>query len=422
MCAQASLTRLPSSCFAGHIHSMNQRILLAASLLANVVLFFFLGRPSASTPAPAAEPTPTVKTVTNTVVRRQTEHVAGAEKTVVVEKKLDWGTVESADFKTYIANLRDIKCPEETIRDIVIADINKLYATRFKTQFVAAASIKYWEPFDNQEVYQRQQKQQVALDLERKQLIRDLLGVDPDTELRRQSLSYNFRDLEERLLDFLPEDKRKQAMDIRAWARSEVEKIESAARDRALTPEEEAATARIRNEERAQMRKTLGEQGNFDYNLRTSLTAIQLRERMSGYQPTEKEYVAVFTEQAWLKNELTKLTRTGDGTITPEQRQALQAQSEQRLAQQLGAERYQEFQHTQDRNYRELMRQAGELAVPRDRALSFYFAQREFNSGRQAIERNPQLTPEQRAEGLRVIEAKFRSVAGDLAEKFKGGQ
>jgi len=401
---------------------MNQRILLAASLLANVVLFFFLGRPSASTPAPAAEPTPTVKTVTNTVVRRQTEHVAGAEKTVVVEKKLDWGTVESADFKTYIANLRDIKCPEETIRDIVIADINKLYATRFKTQFVAAASIKYWEPFDNQEVYQRQQKQQVALDLERKQLIRDLLGVDPDTELRRQSLSYNFRDLEERLLDFLPEDKRKQAMDIRAWARSEVEKIESAARDRALTPEEEAATARIRNEERAQMRKTLGEQGNFDYNLRTSLTAIQLRERMSGYQPTEKEYVAVFTEQAWLKNELTKLTRTGDGTITPEQRQALQAQSEQRLAQQLGAERYQEFQHTQDRNYRELMRQAGELAVPRDRALSFYFAQREFNSGRQAIERNPQLTPEQRAEGLRVIEAKFRSVAGDLAEKFKGGQ
>jgi len=401
---------------------MNQRILLAASLLANVVLFFFLGRPSASTPAPAAEPTPTVKTVTNTVVRRQTEHVAGAEKTVVVEKKLDWGTVESADFKTYIANLRDIKCPEETIRDIVIADINKLYATRFKTQFVAAASIKYWEPFDNQEVYQRQQKQQVALDLERKQLIRDLLGVDPDTELRRQSLSYNFRDLEERLLDFLPEDKRKQAMDIRAWARSEVEKIESAARDRALTPEEEAATARIRNEERAQMRKTLGEQGNFDYNLRTSLTAIQLRERMSGYQPTEKEYVAVFTEQAWLKNELTKLTRTGDGTITPEQRQALQAQSEQRLAQQLGAERYQEFQHTQDRNYRELMRQAGELAVPRDRALSFYFAQREFNSGRQAIERNPQLTPEQRAEGLRVIEAKFRSVAGHLAEKFKGGQ
>lgn len=399
---------------------MSQRILLAASLLANVVLFFLLGRPSGSTPPPAAEQTPVVKTVTNTVVRRHTEHVAGAEKTVVVEKKLDWGTVESADFKAYIANLRGINCPEETIRDIIIADVNKLYATRFKTQFVAAASIKYWEPFDNQEVYQRQQKQQMALDLERKQLIRDLLGVDPDTESRRQSLSYNFRDLEERLLDFLPEDKRKQAMDIRAWARSEVEKIESAAQDRALTPAEEAATARIRNEERAQMRKALGEQGNFDYNLRTSLTAIQLRERMAGYQPTEQEYVAVFAEQSWLKNELTKLARAGDGAISAEQRQALQTQSEQRLAQQLGAERYQEFQYTQDRNYRELMRQARELEVPRDRALNYYLAQREFNTGRQAIGRDAQLTPEQRAEGLRVIEAKFRSVTGDLADKFKG--
>lgn len=360
--------------------------------------------------------------MTNTVERRSAEHVAGPEKTVVVEKKLDWATVESPDFKTYIANLRGVNCPEETIRDIIIADVNKLYATRFKTQFVVAASIKYWEPFDNQEVYQRQQKQQVALDLERKQVIRDLLGVDPDTEARRQTLTYNFRDLEERLLDFLPEDKRKQAMDIRARARSEVEKIESAARDRAMTPEEEAATARIRNEERAQMRKALGEQGNFDYNLRTSLTAVQLRDRMAGYQPTEQEYVAVFTEQSWLKNELTKLSRTGDGTITPEQRLALQTQSEQRLAQQLGAERYQEYQYTQDRSYRELMRQARELEVPRDRALAYYLAQREFNSGRAALARDPQLSAEQRAEGLRGIMAKFRNAAGDLADKFNGGR
>src|SRR5688572_17900516 len=41
-----------------------------------------------------------------------------------------WTEVESPDYKEYIAKLRDIQCPEETIRDIIIADINKLYAPR----------------------------------------------------------------------------------------------------------------------------------------------------------------------------------------------------------------------------------------------------------------------------------------------------
>lgn len=401
---------------------MNQRVLLAASLLGNAVLLFFLVRPAAPTAAVGEVLVPVPTMVTNTVVRRQKEVVAGPETKVIVEKPLDWATVESSDFKAFIANLRGIKCPEETIRDIIIADVNKLYAARFKTQFLAAASIKYWEPFDHQEIYQRQQKQQTTLDLERKQLIRDLLGVDPDTEANRQTLAFNYRDLEERLLDFLPEDKRKQAMDIRAWSRGEVEKIEAAALNRSLTTEEEAAMTRIRNEERAQMRKALGEQGNFEYNLRTSLTAIQLRDRMAGYQPSEQEYVAVFTEQAWVKNELTKLARAGDGTITPEQRQALQTQSEQRLAQQLGPQRYQEYQYTQDRTYREVMRQAREQEVPRDQALNFYLAQREFNAGRQALDRDPQLSPEQRAAGLQAITSKFRNASGNLADKFKIGR
>ena len=39
-----------------------------------------------------------------------------------------WREVESADYATYIANLRDIGCPEQTIRDIIIADVNQLYS------------------------------------------------------------------------------------------------------------------------------------------------------------------------------------------------------------------------------------------------------------------------------------------------------
>jgi hypothetical protein len=44
--------------------------------------------------------------------------------------RFDWSTEESADYKTYLANLRAIGCPEETVRDIIIAAVDKLLASR----------------------------------------------------------------------------------------------------------------------------------------------------------------------------------------------------------------------------------------------------------------------------------------------------
>ena len=41
-----------------------------------------------------------------------------------------WSRLESTDYRVYIANLRDIGCPEQTIRDIIKADVDNLYASR----------------------------------------------------------------------------------------------------------------------------------------------------------------------------------------------------------------------------------------------------------------------------------------------------
>src|SRR6185369_17102568 len=42
----------------------------------------------------------------------------------------DWTTVESSDYKQYIANLRALGVPEEGIRALIIPDINQLYEPR----------------------------------------------------------------------------------------------------------------------------------------------------------------------------------------------------------------------------------------------------------------------------------------------------
>src|ERR1051326_5188840 len=92
--------------------SLGVNLLLAAGWLAA------RNRWASNSAAPTARATQAAQTSasrTNVIVRRQF---------------FSWREVESADYPTYIANLRDIGCPEQTIRDIIIADVNALYARK----------------------------------------------------------------------------------------------------------------------------------------------------------------------------------------------------------------------------------------------------------------------------------------------------
>src|ERR1035437_1380899 len=63
---------------------------------------------------------------------------------IVLRRQLfSWRDVESPDYATYIANLRDIGCPEQTIRDIIIADVNLLYSRRRATEQITTEQ-QWW--------------------------------------------------------------------------------------------------------------------------------------------------------------------------------------------------------------------------------------------------------------------------------------
>lgn len=87
--------------------------LLGASLVLNVMLAgVLLRRPSS--PAAAAqvssmpEPTPLAASA----------------------KPFRWSDLEAADYPTYIANLRQAGCPEQTVREIILADLQDSFAPR----------------------------------------------------------------------------------------------------------------------------------------------------------------------------------------------------------------------------------------------------------------------------------------------------
>ena len=100
-------------------------LILTNVVLAGVVVALLAGRrdvPRAATtsgPEVAAAP--------------PAESLASAQPVVIAPRPEPflWSQLESTDYRTYVANLRAIGCPEQTLRDIVMADVDEaIYAPR----------------------------------------------------------------------------------------------------------------------------------------------------------------------------------------------------------------------------------------------------------------------------------------------------
>src|SRR5688572_27249118 len=91
-------------------------ILLVA---ANAGMWFFFVRQQSLAKAQPGK----IVVVTNRIVAP-----AGAGVTVIRTNGFNWAQLESEDYRMYITRLRSIGCPEQTIRDIVIADLEKMMA------------------------------------------------------------------------------------------------------------------------------------------------------------------------------------------------------------------------------------------------------------------------------------------------------
>src|SRR5262249_32155056 len=78
---------------------------------------------------------------------------------------------------TYITNLRNIGCPEQTIRDIIIADINGLFARRRAMELVTPDQ-QWWRSEPDTNVLQVALEKSRALEEERRGLLTRLLGAN----------------------------------------------------------------------------------------------------------------------------------------------------------------------------------------------------------------------------------------------------
>ena len=401
---------------------MNSRQISLGLLAVNLALLGVVGYLAYSLkfgPAPAAEAAKG-KVVTNTVTQISVRKVNATNLLAALNRSpFTWNGIESTNYPTYIANLRAIGCPEETVRDIIITDVAKLYARRRAALRTQGQPYKFWQTGDGTDgsANPELQNQLRALEKEERGLVKTLLGVDLQTELAKYSEG---DDAQERMYGFLPAEKREKLQTLQA----SFDDLEQAVYDRSrgvMLDEDQEELRRIQKQKEAAMAKILTPEEWEEFNLRNSSTANNLRGQMSGFAPTEEEFRKIFRLQKTFDSDFNQgFDATDDKQMEIKARAQDEAQNalNDEIKKVLGDPRNAEYQRAQSGDYRTLVQMAERFELPAEVAGKVYDMKQEVERQVQKVDANPNLTDEQRQKVLAAIGLETeRSVAQAMGDK-----
>ena len=366
------------------------------SIGANLVLLGLLLTPSRREPPRPAEKT--VSSSTNTIP-------TGSTNIVVRRQLLTWNELESDDYSIYIANLRDIGCPEQTIRDIIIADVNALYARRKATELITPDQ-QWWRSQPDTNVLAAANQKSEQLDNERRALLTNLLGPGWEggdlASLPRPSRTPV--QLDGPLLGHLPIEINQAVQNIAIRSQ---ERLENYVNSRLREGKEVdlAEYARLQQQTRDELANVLTPPQLEEFLLRYSSTAVNLRARFAELQffnPTPEEFRSMFRSVSNLDHQIALLSGATDANSV-RHRQTLEQQRENSIRAALGPRRYEEYRLLQDDAYRESLRLAQQNNAP-DSTGTLYELNVATRAEEARIRLDPTLTPEQREIELKRIE------------------
>ena len=324
--------------------------------------------------------------------------------TNVVEATNDfrWAQLESEDYRDYINRLRAIGCPEQTIRDIVIADVDKMLAPKMQAASPHPREIKFWQPVEQEMWDDPAQKdalrRQREVDFEKREVIRELLGVDLVGErLRVQGQD----DYHGQRLGFLPEEKRARVRSVLdQFADKERELLEQQVENGDAL--DTAELARVRQQKDAALAPLLTPQERDQYDLWFSDSAARVRDSVFGMEATQEEFLKLYA----LQKDLDAQLATGANA------DAAWNQFYKRAPEVLGEQRYGEWLRAQDPDFREIVRVASRFKLPAAVATELYSYKQPIEEQRAQVEADTNLTPQQK-------DAAYRAIAQETQRVYK---
>ena len=391
---------------------MRWRPILILSLVANLVLaagWFISARHQATLYRRAIQrqPPPPTQFKTNVVIRRQF---------------FSWQELESSDYRAYVANLREIGCPEQTIRDIIIADVNALYARKRATDpDIVVPEHQWWltEPDTNAVAIATARIRE--LEDERRALLTSLLGADWETgdQINLPRPTRPGVNLEGPVLGTLPNEVKQQVLEIAARAQDRVEAYTEAQRQAGKLPEA-SELARLHQQTRIELAGVLTPPQLEEYLLRYSQNAGGLRAELGQlkyFDASQNEFLAIFRATDSIDLQLQLLAGATD-TSSVQHREALLAQRENALKFALGKERYEQYRLLHDPVYRDSYAAAEQAGDP-NAAYTLYEINQTTAQELTRIRANTNLSAEQLAVELKKAELEqLKALAQALGQQL----
>jgi hypothetical protein len=391
---------------------MNPRSLLVTSLCLNLclvaVVVWLAGRSTSSPVAVAPASAPGATASPEGPKKSSAEPAKPAQA-------FDWRAVESEDYRKYIANLRAIGCPEETIRDIIIADVNKLFESRKQAlKAKTGKKYEYWKAGNMFANFVDEEKIKATQELnrERRALLKELLGIEPEEKPDVSALAGPL----ESMLDFLPANKQTEVTELMQKFQAKIMKGLSGG---APDADDIKNMVKVRKEMEAELSKLLTPQELEDYHLRLSETSMLMRMQMSTFDPNEQEFKDIFKLRKSFDDEYPMMLAGALDKDEQAKRKAAEKELNSGIKSLLGDTRYAEYERGQDAAYQSLAKTAEKNGLPKDSAVKVYDMKKIAEEQARKVRSDKSLNPEQRQAALEGIhtetERSVREVFGEQA-------
>lgn len=360
------------------------------------------------------------------------DQVAKQDANAAGVPKFHWSEVESQDYKEYIARLRSVQCPEETIRDIIVADINKLYAPReapFKLVVEAPedSSGDWHADRPRRQANFERRKQLHAIQKEKNALLKELLGIELPLEPLRGRDNRNY-EMFEAAFNALPAGKRDAVREIQEgyWQMSDALKDKY---EHQRTPEYLAEYQQINADRRAKLAGALTPDEVEDYDMRTSNVARNLQSSLEGFNPSAEEFKTIFRirkavdePHGGLIGIVNPVDAQGNPINTaPMSSAERRRQINEELKEVLGPERARQYELSQDSTYRSLATLGQRYELSQDAIMQSYELQQSFRTQQQELFNNRSLSNADRDAAMKQLREsnfkQFTDVVGERAAK-----
>lgn len=301
---------------------------------------------------------------------------------------LNWAAVETTDYKQYAANLRSLGFPEELVRAIVIADLDKLYEPREAP--LRPKPVPFDAPVSQRQTMVTQEellrmRQLRDVQIEKQAAIKEILGTHAPREILTTPTSRNYVAYEY-ALNLLPPEKRDAAQLALEdeWLADDVNKY----LDRASYVE---VYKRTREDRNAALAAILTPEEFEKFEMNSTPAGTELARRVIGMEPTDDEFQAMF-KIAW-----DHWVETGGVGglwramhVPPEQIVAADQKLSARLQETLGPDRYLDYQMATSETGQQLRNLAARYDLPRETLVQTFQLQAEVDQLNKSIARSRQ--------------------------------